>query len=72
MQNHRNTPPPLIPHSLMERRVDGLRDSAPPPPTYRLFLRQPDGTEVFVGEFPTPKVDYRMIRKRNGGVSPLP
>ncbi len=61
--SNRNTLPPITPHSFMERMVEGLRDAPPPPPTYKLFRQQPDGTEIFVGEFPTPIVDYKMTRK---------
>jgi hypothetical protein len=49
--------------SRAERLVPGLRDSVPTP-TYKLYRRQPDGKEVFVGEFPTPKIDYTMRRKQ--------
>lgn len=45
----------FLPHSSLDRKVFGLKSSEPPPPTYKKYQLQPDGTVVFVGEFPTPK-----------------
>jgi len=59
----RNTPLPITPHGSLENRVGGLRDMDIPPATYRKYQQQPDGTIVFVGEFPTPEVRYGL-RKR--------
>jgi len=58
----RNTPLPITPHSSLENRVGGLRDYSPQPLTYRKYQQQPDGTIVFVGEFPTPEVTYSFTR----------
>ncbi len=59
----RNTPLPVTPHNRMERLVAGLRDTNITPPTYTLKRLMPDGTIVYVGEFPTPEVKYGL-RKR--------
>jgi hypothetical protein len=59
----RNTPKSFIPHSSLEYRVSGLRDTDIPPSTYTLKRLMTDGTIVYVGEFPTPEVKYGM-RKR--------
>jgi hypothetical protein len=59
----RNTPLPITPHNRMENRVSGLRDMDIPPATYRKGQLQPDGTIVYLGEFPTPEVRYGL-RKR--------
>jgi len=59
----RNTPLPITPHNRMENLVSGLRDSDIRPLTYRKYQQHPDGTIVYVGEFPTPEVRYGL-RKR--------
>ena len=59
---NRNTPLPITPHNELETRVNGLRDYSPPPSTYTLKKLLPDGTIVFVGEFPTPEVRYGFTR----------
>jgi len=58
----RNTPLPITSHNKMENRVSGLRDMDIPPSTYTLKRLMPDGTIVFVGEFPTPEVRYGFTR----------
>ena len=60
----RNTPLPITPHNKMESRVSGLRDMDIPPSTYRKYQQQPDGTIVYVGEFPTPEVRYGVSTER--------
>lgn len=67
--SNRTTPLPITPHSRAENRVAGLRDYCLPPPTYRRYQQQPDGTVVFVGEFPTPAVAYCNKRNGNGDKS---
>lgn len=49
-------PQPFLPQGAMKRRVYGLRDSETPPATYKKYQLQPDGTVLFVGEFPTPQL----------------
>jgi len=63
MKSNRNTPLPITPHTILEQKCAGLRDCISPPPTYRLYKRQPDGSEIFLGEKPTPIVDYRNLRR---------
>lgn len=66
MSQQEPNPMPLILslRNSSERKVRGLRDSAPPPETYSLYHRMPDGTEVFIGEFPTPIFKYDFGRRK--------
>ena len=64
MEVTRNTPRPITPRNRIESKVEGLRDFEPPPPTYKLFHREPNGQELFVGEFPTPVIMWGM-KSRN-------
>lgn len=60
----RNTPLPVTPHNSLENRVGGLRDMDIPPLTYRKYQQQPDGTIVYIGEFPTPLVSFSFNNGR--------
>jgi len=63
--SNRTTPLPVTPHSKAKNRVAGLRDYSSPPLTYMKYQQMPDGTVVFVGEFPTPEIEYDF--RNNGG-----
>jgi hypothetical protein len=54
----RNTPRPLTPHNRLEELVSGLRDDSPTPLTYRKYQRLPNGSEIYIGEFPVPPIKF--------------
>lgn len=60
----RNTPLPITPHNGIENRVAGLRDFSVTPLTYRKYQQQPNGTVVYIGEFPTLEISYKNSRRK--------
>ena len=54
INSNRNKPDPITPHSIIERKVNDLRDYSPPPKTYRKYQQLPNGKVVYIGEFPIP------------------
>lgn len=48
----------------LESKCCGLRNSEPPPTTYKKFQQMPDGSITFIGEFPVPEIKWPFTRSK--------